>query len=162
MFVAAFKKEWKENIRRYRILVVIGIFLILGIVAPGGARLLPKMMELIATKTQEQGIEFSFRREPVMDDAIIQYNKNFGMLPILVVVLGMGLVAEEKMRGTAELVLTKPISRFSFILSKLACFSLVILIGMVTGCITCLFYTRVLFGEVNVGNFLFLNFLLLF
>jgi len=162
MFVAAFKKEWKESVRRHRILVVIGIFLILGIISPIGAKLLPKMLEMMATKTNTQGIQLSFSREPMAGDAIFQYNKNFSMLPILIVLLAMGLVTEEKARGTAEMILSKPVSRFSFIFSKFACLALVILIGAASGGVVCLFYTSILLGGVDIGKYLFLNFLLFF
>ena len=162
MFAAAFKKEWKESIRRHRILVVIGIFLILGIISPVGAKLLPKMMELMATKTNTQGIEVIFNRQPVANDAIFQYNKNFSMLPILIIILGMGLVAEEKIRGTAEMILAKPVSRFSFLSSKFACLFLVVLTGVGVGGAVCLFYTSVLLGSVDLGSYLIMNFLLFF
>lgn len=162
MFAAAFKKEWKESIRRHRIIVVIGIFIILGIIAPVAAKLLPKMLELMATKTNTQGIEVIFNREPVANDAIYQYNKNFNMLPILITILAMGLVAEEKIRGTAEMILAKPISRFSFIFSKFTCLTLVVLAGVGVGGLVCLFYTSVLLGSVDIGNYLFMNFLLFF
>jgi len=162
MFAAAFKKEWKESIRRHRILVVIGIFLILGIISPVGAKLLPKMLEIMATKTNTQGIELTFNRQPMANDAIYQYNKNFGMLPILITILAMGLVAEEKIRGTAEMILAKPISRFSFLFSKFVSLFLVVLAGVGVGGVVCLFYTSILLGSVDLGNYLFMNFLLFF
>lgn len=162
MFKAIFKKEWKEAIRRYRLLVIIGVFLIIGVLSPVTAKMLPKMMEMMATQSKSQGFEFTYTKEPTVNDAIFQYNKNLGLLPILIAIMGMGLVAEEKIKGTAETVLTKPVSRTALLLAKFNTFLLITVLGIITGAAACLFYTYILLGEVNTGNFLFFNFLLLF
>ena len=162
MFKAALKKEWKEAIRRYRLLVVIGVFLIIGVLSPVSAKMLPKMMEMVASQSKEQGFEFSYSKEPTVNDALIQYNKNLGLLPILIAIMGMGLVAEEKIKGTAETILTKPVSRTSLILAKFNIFLVLTLLGMIVGGAVCIFYTSILLGQVDIANFLFLNFLLLF
>lgn len=162
MFKAALKKEWKEAIRRYRLLVIIGVFLIIGVLSPVSAKMLPKMMEMVAAQSKEQGIEFSYSKEPSASDALIQYNKNLGLLPILIVIMGMGLVAEEKIKGTAETILTKPVSRTSLLLAKFKVFLLLTVLGIIVGGAVCVFYTSILLGEVSISNFLFFNFLLLF
>ena len=54
--------------------------------------------------------------EPTTADAMGQYIKNitqFGF--ILVIVLGMGAVAGEKEKGTAVMILSKPLARWSFV-----------------------------------------------
>jgi ABC-2 type transport system permease protein len=162
MFKAVLKKEWKEAIRRYRLLVIIGVFLIIGVLSPVSAKMLPKMMEMVAAQSKEQGIEFSYSKEPTANDALIQYNKNLGLLPILIAIMGMGLVAEEKIKGTAETILTKPVSRTSLLLAKFKVFLLLTVLGIIVGGAVCVFYTSILLGQVNIANFLFFNFLLLF
>jgi len=162
MFKAAVKKEWKEAIRRYRLLVIIGVFLIIGVLSPVSAKMLPKMMEMVASQSKEQGFEFSYNKEPTVNDALIQYNKNLGLLPILIVIMGMGLVAEEKIKGTAETILTKPISRTSLLLAKFTVFLFILVMGVITGGVVCLFYTLILLGKVDIVSFAFLNVLLLF
>ncbi|GEM_PF-1708890 len=156
-FKAALKKEWKESVRRYRVGILVTAFLIVGIISPVGAKLMPKVFEMMASKSKVQGIELVFFREPGVEDALIQYHKNFGMLPILIAILGMGLVAEEKTRRTVEFVLTKPISRSSFLLSKFSCFSGIILSGIITGFATCLLYVYLLFAELPLKRLFFLN-----
>jgi len=162
MFKAALKKEWKEAIRRYRLLVIIGVFLIIGILSPVSAKMLPKMMEIMASQSKAQGFEFTYTKEPTVNDAIFQYNKNLGLLPILIAIMGMGLVAEEKIKGTAETILTKPITRTSLLLAKFNVFLGLAILGLIVGGVVCLFYTRILLGNVNIPSFLFFNFLLLF
>jgi ABC-2 type transport system permease protein len=162
MFKASLKKEWKEAIRRYRLLVIIGVFLIVGVLSPVSAKMLPKMMEMVAAQSKEQGIEFSYTKEPTANDALIQYNKNLGLLPILIAIMGMGLVAEEKIKGTAETILTKPVSRTFLLLAKFKVFVLMTVLGMIVGGAVCVFYTGILLGKVNLSHFLSLNFILLF
>jgi len=162
MFKAVLKKEWKEAIRRYRLLVIIGVFLIIGVLSPVTAKMLPKMMEMMASQSKAQGFEFTYAKEPTVKDALFQYNKNLGLLPILIAIMGMGLVAEEKIKGTAETILTKPVSRTSLLLAKFQIFLLITVLGVLVGGAVCVFYTSILLGNVNIPNFLFFNFLLLF
>jgi len=162
MYGAVFKKEWKESVRRYRVAVIAGVFLVIGVISPVSAKLFPRMMEILAAQADTQGFEFAYNKEPEPGDALIQYNKNLGLLPILIAIMGMGLVAEEKIKGTAETVLSKPVSRFSLLLAKFSVFALVTLGAVVTGGGVCLFYTRILLGNLNPGKFFFLNFLLFF
>ncbi|MBN1223475.1 MAG: ABC transporter permease subunit [Candidatus Aminicenantes bacterium] len=159
---AMFKKEWKESIRRYRLVVIVGVLLLIGVISPVSAKLLPKMMEMLATQANTQGFEFTYDKEPTPQDALIQYNKNLGLLPLLIAIMGMGLVAEEKIRGTAETVLTKPVSRFSLFLAKFSVFSLITFLAVVTGGGVCFFYATILLGPLDWGRFLFFNFLILF
>jgi len=162
VFMAALKKEWLENIRKFRLLIVIGVFLLIGILSPTSAKLMPRMFELFEKSMDSQGMTLSLNKQPAVADALLQYNKNFGMIPLFIIILAAGLVSEEKMRGTAETVLTKPLPRHTFVYSKFFCMLLVLLAGMVTGAISCLFYTNVLFDGLDTGKYLLMNLLLFF
>jgi ABC-2 type transport system permease protein len=77
------------------------------------------------------------------------------------VLLGMGAIAGEKEKGTAALILSKPMPRWAFVCSKFTAQMVVYSVGFLIAALCTLYYTWVLFGPVNVGAFLFSNLLLL-
>ncbi len=80
---------------------------------------------------------------------------------ILVILIGMGAVAGEKERGTAGMVLSKPLSRGAFISSKFTSQALLYLLAFVIASAAGYYYTITLFGELELGVFLGINGLLL-
>ena len=97
-----------------------------------------------------------------MADSVAQYLKNteqFGIL--LVILLTMGVVAQEKERGTAAMLLTKPVSRSAVILAKWLTGMTILLAGLLVDGLACLAYTAVLFEPLPFGTFWVMNLLLL-
>jgi ABC-2 type transport system permease protein len=100
--------------------------------------------------------------EPTIKDAVVQYIKNaiqFGIL--LVVLLTMGVLAQEKERGTAAMLFTKPVSRSAVVLAKWLAGITTLSLGLVLGGICCLVYTAILFEPLPVGKFLVFSLFLL-
>lgn len=99
--------------------------------------------------------------EPHLQDAIVQYVKNttqFGVL--LVILLFMGSVAGEKERGTAAMLISKPVHRTTFLLSKWVMGLVAILMGLILAGTAGWAYTTVLFEAPSITNFLILNILI--
>jgi ABC-2 type transport system permease protein len=67
----------------------------------------------------------------------------------------MGAIAKEIESGTAALLLSKPVTRLSFIIAKLAAEGLNILLGLLLGGLACWGYTLILFGEVSALGFVY-------
>lgn len=65
----------------------------------------------------------------------------------------MGAVATEKERGTAALILTKPVSRAAFLLAKLVAIATTLGISTAIAAAGAWFYTFVLFEPLPVGGF---------
>jgi ABC-2 type transport system permease protein len=65
----------------------------------------------------------------------------------------MGIVATEKERGTAGLILTKPAGRAAFLTSKLAAIGLTLGVATSLAALGAWFYTLVLFEPLPVGGF---------
>lgn len=80
---------------------------------------------------------------------------------ILVIVLGMGAVAGEKERGTAAMILSKPLSRAAFLNSKYTAQSLLYILAFGLTTAVGYYYTTILFESHDFGIFLSLNLLLL-
>ena len=60
----------------------------------------------------------------------------------------MGSVAVEKERGTAALLLTKPVSRAAFLLAKLLAIAVTLLVGLLLAGIAGYYYTLILFESL--------------
>jgi ABC-2 type transport system permease protein len=96
--------------------------------------------------------------EQTVVDAIAQYVKNieqFGIL--LALLLSMGLVAVEKERGTAALMLSKPLGRGNFILAKFLGVAVILLAALLVAALGGYYYTLFLFEALPLGNWLALN-----
>jgi ABC-2 type transport system permease protein len=100
--------------------------------------------------------------EPTIADAGVQYIQNltqFGF--ILAIVLGMGAVAGEKEKGTAAMILSKPMPRWAFITSKFVAQSVVYIVSFIIAAVSAYYYTYFLFGPPAAGPFFLMNVLLL-
>lgn len=159
-FVAFCRREFLEQVRSYRVLVVLVAFLLVGIASPLLAKLTPQLLSALGTD-ELGGLELVLVKEPDVTDALVQYQKNFAMLPLLVILAMMGAISGEKARGTAAMSLVKPVSRTAWLLAKATVPALLLLAGTVVGAGTALAYTVVLFGELDVAAFLALNGMLL-
>jgi ABC-2 type transport system permease protein len=137
-------KELREQWRTYRLPVVVVVFLTIGITSPALARYTKELIDLLGAQAAG-GIQITLP-EPTANDAVSQLIKNVGQFGILMaILLAMGTVASEKERGTAALILTKPASRFSFLLAKLVAIGSTLLVATVVACVFAWLYTMLLF-----------------
>lgn len=154
----AIRKELLQQWRTRRVLVVGAVFFVFGLMSPLLAYATPQLLGSI--EGAEQFAELI--PTPTTMDALGQYIKNitqFGF--ILAVLLGMGAVAGEKELGTAAMILSKPLPRWAFVLSKFIAQSLVYLLAFTIAAIGAYYYTWILFEPLHLGAFLLGNVLLL-
>jgi ABC-2 type transport system permease protein len=78
---------------------------------------------------------------------------------ILALLVPMGAIVGEKDRGTAAMVLSKPVSRAAFLLAKFVAAALVFLVGILLAALGAYYYTGILFEWLDVGQFALLNLL---
>ncbi len=152
LFGTALSKELREQWHSKRIIVVCAVFLLFGLMSPLVAKFTPELLTSI--EGAEQFAELI--PEPTAADAMGQYIKNitqFGF--ILVILLGMGAVAGEKDKGIAAMILSKPLTRWSFVLSKFSAQALVYLLAVGLAAIGTFYYTMVLFEPLVAGPFIF-------
>ncbi len=111
---AILKKEFLELFRTKKVLILAIVLLFVAISSPIIAKLIPTIFK----NMEMQGIKLTIP-EATWHDSIDQFIKNISQLAIIVIVfMFAGSVAEEKNKKTLEMILTKPISRSNFILSK--------------------------------------------
>jgi ABC-2 type transport system permease protein len=151
-------KEFREQWRTWKAIVFLVVFLVLGMLSPVLAKYTPELLK--AVPNLPAGLA-ELIPAPTLADSVAQYVKNtvqFGIL--LVLLLTMGVVVQEKERGTAAMLLVRPIRRSHFILSKWLAGMTTLLAGFAISTISCYAYTFVLFEALPAGAFILLNLLL--
>ena len=158
-FIPVFRKEMQEQWRTYRFLIVAAVFTAFGLASPLFAKFTPEMLKAIPGLPP--GVLDSIPA-PTITDAVSQYVKNMSQFGILLALLmAMGMVVQEKERGTAAFFLTRPVSRETFLLAKFAALTVTFIVSLLMAAIACWYYTLVLFGPLAWGLFLVLNGLML-
>lgn len=151
----AFRKEWTESLRSYRLLIVVVVLIFFGLTSPLQTKLLPQVL----SAALPPGIDISsIMPTPTVSDAIAQYIKNMSQFNlILALLLGMGAVAQEKDKGTAAMMLVKPLPRASFLGAKFLGLAAVFAIAIAIAGIGSYYYTGLLFESMQVLPWLMLN-----
>jgi ABC-2 type transport system permease protein len=156
-FVPLLRKELLEQWRTRRLLVVAIVFIAFGIGSPFLARYTPELVQALGGVPFE--IEFP---EPKVIDAVTQFTKNLGQVGILsAILLAMGSVANEKERGTAALLLSKPASRGAFLVAKLCAIGATLGISLALASAAAYFYTVLLFESADIAGWVAMTALLL-
>lgn len=151
----AFRKEWLEQRRTYRLLIVAVVLVLFGLLSPLFARYTRELVRMAAPMGEEI---IKLIPPPTAGDAVDQYLKNitqFGVL--LALLMTMGTMSLEKDRGTAALMLSKPLSRSVFVLAKFASLGLTFGLSLLLAGAAGYYYTRILFGPTDLIGWLGLN-----
>src|SRR6476660_2640561 len=130
------RKELHESWRTYRLPIVGGLFLFVGLASPLLAKFLPEILKA-AGGDQLGNLTIP---APVPADAVAQLWKNLAQFgAFAAIILAMGAVATEKDRGTAAFVLAKTASRGGFLAAKAVAIGLVLaivtILAVAVGCI---------------------------
>jgi len=161
-FLVVFRREMMEQWRTDRLLIVAAVLAAFGLASPLLAKFTPEMLKAIPGVPPEV---LATIPTPSVADAIAQYAKNMSQFGIILsLLMAMGMVVQEKERGTAAFFLTRPVSRGTFILAKFAALAVTFAISLTLAALGCWYYTYVLFEPLAWGPFLALNglFLLVF
>lgn len=158
-FITVFRKEMLEQGRTYRLLIVAAVFVAFGLSSPALAKFTPELLKSIPGVPG--GIQ-AFFPTPTVADAVGQYIKNMSQFGVLLALLmTMGVVVQEKERGTAAFFLTRPVSRNTFLLAKFASMTVAFVVSLAVAALGCWYYTYILFEPLAWGPFLALNGLML-
>lgn len=157
-FITLVKKEFLEQKKTNRLLILIILFAFFAISSPIMAKLMPQIFKNISTPD----IIFNLP-EPTAKDAVDQFVKNISQLISFVLVFMLaGAISDEKSKKTLEIVLAKPIKRSTFIIAKFASYLASVKISFSFSAIIFYIYTSSMFGGLNLGRFAILSLLLLF
>lgn len=145
-------KEWREVVRSFKWLWIPIVFILLGIMEPIITYFLPQILE--SAGNIPDGAVFQLPEmtpEQIFLSTIGQY-QFIGMLVVAFAFSGM--VAKERKSGTAAFLYVRPLSYTSYILSKWAVSSAVLLGSFLLGVSASAYYIMLLFGEFSFTNFL--------
>jgi ABC-2 type transport system permease protein len=147
-----------EQFRTRRFLVVFVVLLVFGMLSPLTAKFMGEVFKLIPGAEQFAGLI----PPPTITDAVAQYVKNISQfIVIMALLVSMGAVAVEKEKGTAAIVLVKPMPRSTFLLTKFLALTFTFGTSLLAAAIAAYYYTLYLFGPLDILRFLALNGLLL-
>ncbi len=118
-YLAFVKKEFCEQARTYKLLVLGMVFLILGMMNPLTAKFTPQLL----SELMPEGMRIEIA-EPTIMDSWMQFFKNVTQMGLIVVVIMFsGAMAGELSRGTLIPILTKGMSRKKVIWAKFTALS---------------------------------------
>lgn len=146
------QKEWRENIRNYKIYWIPAIFILLGITEPAVNYFLPQILE--ASGGLPEGAVFEF---PTLspEQILMAVMEQFQTIGIVVLILAyMATIAGERKSGTATLLYVRPLSFSAYFMSKWVMAAVISLASVWLGFFSGYYYTRLFFGEVEFTRLL--------
>lgn len=147
-YIAFAKKEFMEQIRTYKLFILLALLFILGMMSPLFAKIMPD----IIGSMDFQGMEIKIP-EPTFLDAYVQFFKNISQMGFIALILIFsGLLSGELTRGTLVNMVSKGVSRSVIIFSKFTTAVVIWTIGYLIAIGTNFLYTFYLFGEHSVNN----------
>jgi ABC-2 type transport system permease protein len=150
---AEFRKEWRYLLRTYRFLIAAIWLLFFSLMSPVLAKYQQELMNALPTGE----ITVSMPPPTVMT-AIGQYAKNMAQDGIILgLLLTMGAIAIEKDKGTAAMMLVKPLARGTFLSAKFLSLAVMFVICLVISALAAYYYTLLLFEAMDIGHWLVLN-----
>jgi len=136
---------------------VVIILVLFGMLSPVMAKYMPEIFKALPGAEQFAAL----MPPPTIADAIGQYVKNISQFAILLaLLLPMGAVVLEKDKGTAALMLVKPLPAGLFLLAKFLAFGFTFLAGIGLAAVAGYLYTWYLFGTLDLGAWIAMNLLL--
>jgi len=146
---AFLKKEFFEIIKTNKIIILPAIFIFFGLLSPLTAKYTPQILESVFKSYGMASIEM---KDSLFTDSYAQLFKNISQLCFIIILVFAGTIVGEKVKGTVMLVLTKPVSRSNFIISKFIAAVSLYSISFLLACIACVYYTFLLFPEYYNSN----------
>ncbi|MDR2156249.1 MAG: ABC transporter permease subunit [Clostridiales Family XIII bacterium] len=114
-FLAFSKKEFHESAATFRLYILLGLFVMFGMMSPLLAKLTPEIIKSLG----DTGMMISVH-EPTSLDAWAQFFHNVGQMGMLVLIIVFcGTMSNELSKGTLVNLLTKGMKRHTVIASKM-------------------------------------------
>jgi ABC-2 type transport system permease protein len=149
------KKEIKQQLSTHRLLIVGGVFLCFGLMAPILLYFMPDILKMAGDQIV---VEIP---PPTSLQSFTDFAGYIGQFGILIAVLvAMGAIANEQKQGTALITLSKPINSGAFVNAKFVAISLTFSVSLVVAAIFCFGYTVWLIGEAAVLPYIWMNLLM--
>jgi ABC-2 type transport system permease protein len=147
-YLAFTKKEFTENLRTYKLMIMTVVFLIFGVMSPLFAKFTPEILKAAGVDASALGMG-----TPTAMDSFAQFFKNVGQLGLVVLVIVFcGTMANELSKGTLINILTKGMKRSTVILSKFTMATVIWTVSYLLCLAVTYAYTAYYFGIGNISN----------
>jgi ABC-2 type transport system permease protein len=151
-FGVLLRKELLESRRNFKWVWMPIVFILFGITEPLTAYYMPDILDAVGNLPEGAVIEIP---PPTSEEVLLSTIGQYSMMGVLVIVLGfMGTVAGERKNGSASLVLVKPVSYNSYILSKWTAAMILVWFSYVLGMLSSWYYINILFENISAEYFL--------
>lgn len=131
-----------------RIIIIGAVILFFAILSPITAKY---MNELLDVLLEDSGLVIELTT-PTVIDSYAQYIGNLYELILYVLIfMSVGMFIRDKTKGVLPLVLSKPIDRNKYILSKFIVFNSIVFVVLLLGYLVFGYYTFFLFDQVDMG-----------
>jgi ABC-2 type transport system permease protein len=155
-YTAFVRKEFLEQRRTYKLLIMLAVFTIFGTMSPLLAKLMPEIFKSMAI----EGMTITIP-EPTFMDAYAQFFKNVTQMGVVVLLLVFsGSMSHDLSKGTLTNVLAKGLKRASVVLAKYTACLTLWTVSLALSAAVNYGYTMYLFGSHTAAN-LFLSLLCL-
>lgn len=151
-FSILFQKEWRENVRNFKILWIPLVFILFGISEPLTYYYLPQILNAVGNVPSDMVFQLpDYTPDQIIMSTIGQYQ----FIGMLIVAFGFaGIIARERKNGTATMLYVRPISYTSYVLSKLSVMGILIIGSACIGLLANVYYTYILYGTVDTVAFI--------
>ena len=150
-FTAFTRKELREIVKTWRLWVLPGVLLFIGLTNPVITAATPYLLKSAA---RQPGVIIKLP-PPTAVDSYAHFTGDLSQLALLALIItGAAVVAGERRSGTAALMLTKPLTRAGFIAAKAVSGVVTLLVATALGAALCIALTVVLFDASRIGAFL--------
>ncbi len=151
-YIAFIKKEFTENMKNYRFLILFAVFLIFGIMSAFLAKFTPEILSALAA-------DMEMTSEPVALDAWKQFYKNISGVGFSAFIILFGsCLSNEYSKGTLVLMVTKGLSRKAVILAKYTAAAALMTISYWTAYAATYGCTALLWNHTNLSNIVLATF----
>ncbi|MDE7273455.1 MAG: ABC transporter permease [Lachnospiraceae bacterium] len=148
-YLAFVRKEFAENIKNYRFLILFAVFLIFGMMSAFLAKFTPEILSALSA-------DMEMSSEPVALDAWKQFYKNISGVGFSAFIILYGsCLSSEYSKGTLVLMVTKGLSRKNVILAKYTVAAVFMTISYWTSYAFTYGYTAFLWVDTKLSNVAF-------
>lgn len=144
-FASFLRKEALEIVRTWRIWVLPGMVLFFALSGPVLAKYTADLLRSLGGSTG--GMQIILPEPTYVDSYAGQWVKNLSQLVLFaIIIIYGGLISAERKKGTAALVLTKPVSREAFVVAKFLTHAVFLTLVVVIGALVTWGVTAAVFG----------------
>lgn len=145
-YLAFVKKEFAENMKNYRFLILFSVFLIFGMMSAFLAKFTPEILSAFAA-------DMEMTSKPVPLDAWKQFYKNISGVGFSAFIILFGsCMSNEYSKGTLVLLVTKGLSRKAVILAKYTAAAVLMTISYWVAYTAAYGYTALLWKDASLSN----------